>query len=170
MRQRAMIAMGLACRPRLLLADEPTTALDVTVQAQILSLLRELQTAYRMSMIYITHNLAVVSEIADTITVMYLGNICESGDVETIVRRPLHPYTRALWKSIPVMTGDIGRLEPIAGAMPSMSDIPRGCVFCTRCEQAIRGLCDGETRPDVYEVEPGHLVRCYLFKSGAKEA
>ncbi|MDR3247715.1 MAG: ABC transporter ATP-binding protein [Treponema sp.] len=164
MRQRAMIAMGLICRPRLLLADEPSTALDVTVQAQILSLLRELQVSYNMSMIYITHNLAVVSEIADDITVMYLGNMCESGDVDTIVRHPLHPYTQALWKSIPVMVGEITRLEPIAGTMPSMSEIPRGCVFCTRCEQVIKGLCDGDQRPQAFEVEPGHWVRCYRYQ------
>jgi peptide/nickel transport system ATP-binding protein len=171
MRQRAMIAMGLACRPRLLLADEPTTALDVTVQAQILSLLRELQVKNHMSMIYITHNLAVVSEIADDITVMYLGNMCESGDVDTIVHCPLHPYTRALWKSIPTMTGDITRLEPIAGAMPSMSEIPHGCVFCTRCAQMIKGLCDSDKQPEPCEVEPGHRVRCYLFqKSDGKGA
>ncbi|GHV65254.1 dipeptide/oligopeptide/nickel ABC transporter ATP-binding protein [Spirochaetia bacterium] len=164
MRQRAMIAMGLACHPRLLLADEPTTALDVTVQAQILSLLRELQVTRRMSMIYITHNLAVVSEIADDITVMYLGNMCESGDVNTIVKNPLHPYTQALWKSIPGMVGEITRLEPIAGTMPSMSAIPKGCVFCTRCEHRISGLCDGDKRPEPVEVENGHWVNCFLYQ------
>jgi peptide/nickel transport system ATP-binding protein len=164
MRQRAMIAMALICNPRLLLADEPTTALDVTVQAQILSLLKELQNNYKMSMIYITHNLAVVSEIADDITVMYLGNVCESCNVETINKRPLHPYTQALWKSIPNMTGEITKLEPITGTVPSMSEIPRGCVFSTRCKHIIKGLCDSDVRPEPKEVEPGHIVSCYLYK------
>jgi peptide/nickel transport system ATP-binding protein len=164
MRQRAMIAMALICNPRLLLADEPTTALDVTVQAQILSLLKELQDSYRMSMLYITHNLAVVSEIADDITVMYLGNVCESCDVELINKRPLHPYTQALWKSIPNMTGEITKLEPITGTVPSMSEIPRGCVFATRCKHVIKGLCDSGIRPEPREVEPGHIVSCYLYK------
>jgi peptide/nickel transport system ATP-binding protein len=166
MRQRAMIAMGLICKPRLLLADEPTTALDVTVQAQILSLLKELQNSYKMSMIYITHNLAVVSEIADDITVMYLGNVCESAEVHAINKQPLHPYTQALWKSIPSMSGEITRLEPIAGTMPSMSEIPKGCVFATRCTHMIRGLCDGDTRPKMTEAEPGHFVSCYLYEKG----
>jgi peptide/nickel transport system ATP-binding protein len=164
MRQRAMIAMGLICQPQLLLADEPTTALDVTVQAQILALLKELQNTYEMSMIYITHNLAVVSEIADEITVMYLGNLCESGNVHDIVNHPMHPYTKALWKSIPSMAGEITRLQPITGIVPSMGEIPNGCVFATRCRQMIRGLCDRDTRPETKEVAQGHFVRCYLYK------
>jgi oligopeptide/dipeptide ABC transporter ATP-binding protein len=154
----------LICKPRLLLADEPTTALDVTVQAQILSLLKELQNIYKMSMIYITHNLAVVNEIADDITVMYLGNLCESGNVSDIVNHPLHPYTQALWKSIPSMVGEISRLEPITGTMPSMSEIPKGCVFVTRCAHKIKGLCDGNVRPETKEVESGHFVSCYLYQ------
>lgn len=163
MRQRAMIAMGLICHPQLLLADEPTTALDVTVQAQILALLKELQNIHEMSMIYITHNLAVVSEIADEITVMYLGNLCESGNVYDIVHHPMHPYTQALWKSIPNMVGEITRLQPITGTVPSMGEIPKGCVFATRCGQMIKGLCDRNIRPETKEVEQGHFVSCYLY-------
>lgn len=164
MRQRAMIAMALICKPRLLLADEPTTALDVTVQAQILSLLKDLQNSYRMSMMYITHNLSVICEIADDITVMYLGNVCETCDINTIKTNPLHPYTQALWKSIPNMTGEIAKLEPISGSVPSLAEIPRGCVFSTRCTRVIKGVCDGEVRPKLTEIEPGHFVSCFLYK------
>ena len=169
MRQRAMIAMGLVCRPKLLLADEPTTALDVTVQAQIIRLLRRLIKEYNMTMIYITHNLAVVSDIADEVAVMYLGNLCELAPVRELSVNPKHPYTKALWKSIPSVIGNVERLYPIKGVMPSLAEVPEGCVFCSRCEEMIPGVCDGTKRPELNEISPGHFVRCFRYGQEPKE-
>ena len=168
MRQRAMIAMGLVCHPKLLLADEPTTALDVTVQAQIIRLLRQLKQEYNMAMMYITHNLAVVCEIADDVAVMYLGNLCELAPVRELANNSMHPYTKALWRSIPTMTGGGDRLRPIKGNMPSLAEAGEGCVFCSRCEEMTPGLCDGNRRPPLTEVSPGHFVRCFQYGEGAK--
>ncbi len=163
MRQRAMIAMAISCHPALLLADEPTTALDVTVQAQILALLLRLKEEYGMAMMYITHNLAVVAEISDDVAVMYLGRVMEYCNVHEITANPLHPYTRALNASIPRIDGEIQKLEPIRGTLPSPYSIPNGCVFHTRCRSAIPGVCDQNPAPVYREVSPGHLVNCHLY-------
>ena len=163
MRQRAMIAMALSCSPKLLIADEPTTALDVTIQAQILELLKQLQGETGMSIMYITHNLAVVAEIADEVAVMYLGRLMEHASMEEVFNSPLHPYTRALWRSIPRIDGELSRLIPITGVLPNPYEIPRGCVFHPRCEEVIQGVCDGESAPPLIEVSPGHRVGCFRY-------
>ncbi|MCD4753668.1 MAG: ABC transporter ATP-binding protein [Anaerolineaceae bacterium] len=163
MRQRAMIAMALSCNPALLIADEPTTALDVTVESQILELIRELQDEYNMGIMYISHDLAVVAEMSDDIMVMYLGQAVEKTDVNTIFDTPLHPYTQALWRSIPQIDGEIDRLEPIQGTIPSPYYKHTGCRFYGRCEQRIEGVCNS-TFPELIEVKPGHFVRCLLYK------
>ncbi|SIQ51957.1 ABC transporter ATP-binding protein [Halanaerobium kushneri] len=163
MLQRAMIAMALSCSPRLLIADEPTTALDVTVEAQILELLEELQDETGMSIIIITHNLAVVSEVADQIAVMYLGREVEFADSDQIIDNPLHPYTRGLWNSIPSLDGELKELKPVKGTVPDPINIPAGCPFADRCPEMIAGVCDQGNPPDKIEVEEGHYVRCFLY-------
>jgi len=162
MRQRAMIAMALSCNPRLLIADEPTTALDVTIEAQILELIKELQAEFGMAIMYISHALAVVSEVADEIMVMYLGLVMEQAPVEEILAKPLHPYTRALWRSIPTIEGELKELAPISGSIPSPFTVHQGCPFFSRCEERRPGLCD-VARPPLVEVSPGHKVRCVLY-------
>jgi oligopeptide/dipeptide ABC transporter ATP-binding protein len=166
MRQRAMIAMGLSCSPSLLIADEPTTALDVTTQAQILELLKELQSDLGMAIMYITHDLGVIAEMADEVIVMYLGMVVESADVVSVFHSPLHPYTRALLKSIPrIGTKAKQRLDSIKGMLPDPYSLPRGCPFHPRCPSSIPGTCDRET-PPILEPEPGHQVRCYPYTIG----
>ncbi len=165
MRQRAMIAMALSCSPRLLIADEPTTSIDVTIEAQILDLLRNLQERTNMAIMLITHNLAVVSELANEIVVMYLGKIMERASIEEIFNNPLHPYTRALWKSIPRLEGELTRLNPIKGVVPSPYNIPDGCVFHPRCEESISGVCDSKSLPDPVEVKSQHWVSCFKFET-----
>jgi peptide/nickel transport system ATP-binding protein len=168
MRQRAMIAMALSCNPKLLIADEPTTALDVTIEAQILELLVELQETSGMAIMLISHNLAVVSDVAHEIAVMYLGKRVELGTKEQISQNPLHPYTRGLWNSIPSVDGPLKRLNPIAGTVPSARNLPPGCVFASRCASFMAGLCDSpKPVPDI-EVEPGHIVNCYLYADEGK--
>jgi peptide/nickel transport system ATP-binding protein len=162
MRQRAMIAMALACNPQLLIADEPTTALDVTIEAQILALIRELQAEFNMAVMFITHDLAVIGEMADEVVVMYLGQVMEHAGVEQIFTAPKHPYTRALWRSIPTVDGDLARLSPIEGTLPSPYEIQAGCPFYSRCDVRIPGVCDHMAIPLV-EVAPGHHVRCILY-------
>ncbi len=164
MRQRAMIAMALSCNPRLLIADEPTTALDVTIQAQILELMLQLQDDLGMAILIITHDLAVIAEMADQVAVMYMGKIVESADVRTIFRQPLHPYTVGLMRSIPHL-GSQGkeRLTPIPGSVPDPFSIPSGCAFFPRCPAAKRETCNQEV--PLIEVEPGHFVRCTLYES-----
>ncbi|MDY0095306.1 MAG: ABC transporter ATP-binding protein [Candidatus Vecturithrix sp.] len=160
-RQRAMIAMALSCRPSLLIADEPTTALDVTVQAQILDLMNSLKDRFNMAIWIITHNLGVVAEMADRVAVMYMGRVVESGDVRTIFHQPLHPYTVGLLQSIPHIGAQIkNRLVPIPGSVPDPFSIPAGCAFRTRCP-AIAAHCQAEA--PMIEVEPGHYVRCCLY-------
>ena len=162
LRQRAMIAMALSCNPKLLIADEPTTALDVTVQAQILDLMAHLQEEFGMAILYITHDLGVIAEIADDVAVMYLGRVVEHAETKELFRNPLHPYTRLLLKSIPRMGKDAKqRLEAIEGTVPIPLDPPRQCGFFSRCPDAIAGTCDLEV-PGLVEVSPGHSVRCYL--------
>ncbi len=164
MRQRAMIAMALSCNPALLIADEPTTALDVTVQAQILDLMQQMQRELGMSMLYITHDLAVISDIADEVVVMYLGMVVEQADVRATFRDPLHPYTRQLLKSIPRIGRKARqRLDAIEGTVPIPLNLPAQCPFVERCPEAIDGVCDAAV-PELYEPHPGHLVRCFLYE------
>jgi oligopeptide/dipeptide ABC transporter ATP-binding protein len=162
MRQRAMIAMALSCHPALLIADEPTTALDVTVQAQILELMKELQDELGMGVMYITHNLGVIAEIAETVSVMYLGRIVEHGPAREIFHHPLHPYTRRLMKSIPKVGKKARqRLDAIEGNVPVPLNFPWQCGFFSRCPEAIVGRCEVAV-PDLVKRADGHLVRCFL--------
>ncbi|MDE0144091.1 MAG: ABC transporter ATP-binding protein [Caldilineaceae bacterium] len=164
MRQRAMIAMALALKPKLLIADEPTTALDVTIQAQILRLMKTLQAEMGMSIMFITHDLGVIANMADEVAVMYLGRVVEFGSVRQIFRSPQHPYTQALLRSIP-RTGHRARvrLDTIEGIVPVPLDPPDICPFSERCTQFIPGRCD-EKVPDFLETEAGHSVRCILYE------
>ncbi|WEX10122.1 ABC transporter ATP-binding protein [Chelativorans sp. AA-79] len=169
LRQRAMIAMALACTPNLLIADEPTTALDVTTQAQILDLLRQLQDDYGMAMLFITHDLGVVAEIADEVAVMYLGDVVEQGDVFDVFRAPRHPYTQALMRSIPILQrkADRQRLSPIKGTVPSAKDRPQGCSFTSRCPFAFEP-CAG-SQPQRTLLGEGHVARCHLLNAESRE-
>ena len=162
MRQRCMIAMALSCNPKLLIADEPTTALDVTTQAQILDLMLELQEDYGMALLLITHDLGVVAEIADDVAVMYLGNVVECSDVDAIFNHPRHPYTMALLKSIPTIGLDRQRLDPISGMVPSPYERPTGCPFHPRCEQKIGDVCE-QVMPGSITVAENHTARCLLY-------
>jgi len=167
MRQRAMIAMALSCHPSLLIADEPTTALDVTTEAQILTLMRELQNDLGMSIMFITHNLGVIAQMADQVVVMYLGKVVEDSSVDTIFYKPLHPYTQALLQSIPRMgmrKEREYRLASIHGSVPDPYNLPKGCPFHPRCSKRIPNVCDRE-EPQMIEVEPGHKVRCVLYQT-----
>ena len=161
MRQRVMIAMALACQPRLLLADEPTTALDVTIQAQILELLRHLQSERGMSVLLITHDLGVVAENADVVAVMYAGRVVEYGSVHAVFAHPLHPYTHGLFASIPVMTQQRRRLEAIPGNVPNPVDFPPGCPFHPRCAQVAGDARCRSDDPPLLEVEDRHWVACW---------
>lgn len=168
MRQRAMIAVALSCQPSLLIADEPTTALDVTTQAQILTLMRDLQNELSMAIIFITHDLGVIAQMVDFVVVMYLGKIVESAEVEKIFQSPKHPYTQALLRSIPRLgmksaEGHTGDLAAIPGSVPDPYSVPKGCPFHPRCHFAVRGHCD-EMEPDLIEVEPDHKVSCLLYQ------
>ncbi|MFC6887000.1 MULTISPECIES: ABC transporter ATP-binding protein [Actinomadura] len=164
MRQRAMIAMALSCDPELLIADEPTTALDVTVQAQILDLIRDLQQEFNSAIIMITHDLGVVAELSDDILVMYAGRCAEYASVDDAFHRPLHPYTWGLLGSMPRLDRErTERLLPIKGTPPSLINVPDGCAFNPRC--AYRDLNDGKStteRPELRELEPGHKAACHL--------
>jgi peptide/nickel transport system ATP-binding protein len=170
LRQRAMIAMALACTPKLLIADEPTTALDVTTQAQILDLLRQLQDDFGMAMLFITHDLGVVAEIADEVAVMYLGDVVEQGDVYEVFRAPRHPYTQALMNSVPRLTrkAERQRLSPIKGTVPSPRERPAGCAFTSRCPHAF-GPC-AEQQPARTFVASDHMARCHLLDHAKSEA
>ena len=164
MRQRVMIAMALACAPALLIADEPTTALDVTTQANILELLRRLQVEFGMAVMFITHDLGVVAEIADEVAVMYLGRVVERAPVDTIFERPQHPYTQALLRSIPKLGARKAhgeRLNAIAGMVPHPLERPPGCPFSTRCPEAVAGLCD-HADPELRDYAADHLVACHM--------
>jgi oligopeptide/dipeptide ABC transporter ATP-binding protein len=160
MRQRAMIAMALSCNPTLLIADEPTTALDVTTQAQILELMRSLQASYDMSILFITHDLGVVAEIADEVAVMYLGRIVEQGDVNTMFHNPKHPYTKALLESIPKISAQRNQLNPIEGMVPSPFRRPSGCAFHPRCRERIEPC--SHIVPEITHLTDNHQVRCLL--------
>jgi len=158
MRQRVMIAMALACNPELLIADEPTTALDVTIQAQILSLMDDLRDEFNTSIILITHNLGVIAEVADKVAVMYGGKIVEQTDTATLYKDPEHPYTAGLIKSIPKLEGSDEQLKPIKGTVPDSLNFPKGCKFANRCNY-VEEKC-WEEEPELKEVKPDHYVRC----------
>lgn len=164
MRQRVMIAMALLCNPRLIIADEPTTALDVTIQAQILDLLREIKTKINGSIMLITHDLGVVAEMADFVVVMYAGKIIEMGTAEDIFDRPLHPYTIGLQKSKPTVDGEVDSLYCIPGFVPNPVDMPNYCYFRDRCDKC-KKECAGEY-PHLVKVSDTHSVSCYLYKEG----
>lgn len=163
LRQRAMIAMSLACNPRLLIADEPTTAIDVTTQAQVLNLLRSLQKQHNMSIIFITHDLGVIAQIADFVVVMYLGRVMETGPVTDIFDTPQHPYTRALLKSIPSIHTQSGKKLPtIEGSIPHPFSRPNGCPFYPRCKDYMPGICN-VTNPKLQVVNAKQSVSCFLY-------
>jgi peptide/nickel transport system ATP-binding protein len=163
MRQRVMIAMALSCEPRLIIADEPTTALDVTIQAQILALLRSLQEQHRMSVIMITHNLGVVAEIADNVLVMYAGQVMEANTIKRLFENPFHPYTKGLLASIPMMTPEKKRrhLFTIPGNVPNLIALPPGCRFKDRCPDRFEAC---EHLPDMVDLGGGHRVRCWKYQ------
>ncbi|HEX7747846.1 MAG TPA: ABC transporter ATP-binding protein [Bordetella sp.] len=160
MRQRVMIAMSLACKPKVLLADEPTTALDVTIQAQILRLLADLKEARGMAVVFITHNLGVVAQIADRVAVMYAGQIVETADVREIFARPMHPYTEALLRAMPRVDQDTESLQPIAGAVPAITAMPAGCAYASRCPLR-QPRCES-TNPELAPIGATHDVRCLV--------
>ena len=163
MRQRAMIALALSCNPLLLIADEPTTALDVTVQAQILELLSNLQAEFGMAILFITHDLGVIAEIADEVAVMYLGRVVERASVAELFDHPAHPYTQALLKSIPrIDTAGTERLVAIEGSVPDPFHIPPGCAYADRCQEFMPGRCDVAV-PALTEYASDHHVRCFLY-------
>lgn len=164
MRQRAMIATALACNPMLLIADEPTTALDVTMQAQILDLLRQMREQYGMALMLITHDLGVVAETCEEVVVMYLGEVVEQAPVDDLFHDPLHPYTQALLKSLPKLGyGRRQRLNPIRGSVPDPFNRPKGCPFHDRCEKRIPGRCD-VVHPKLTQLPDGRNVRCLLYE------
>ena len=168
MAQRVMIAMALACEPELLIADEPTTALDVTIQAQILDLMRDLQKSTQTAVILITHDLGVVAEMAHRVAVMYAGEVVEETDVRSIFNQPLHPYTQGLVGSIPVLGTRKPVLATIPGVVPSLVDLPPGCRFADRCVPRIEHgleICT-QQKPELKETSPGHKVRCWLYEGG----
>jgi oligopeptide/dipeptide ABC transporter ATP-binding protein len=166
MRQRVLIAMALACKPQLLIADEPTTALDVTIQAQILALIRGLQESHNMTVVLITHDMGVVATLCKRAAVMYAGLILEIANIEELFESPLHPYTKALLRSIPSLNDTAGdtaagkRLLTISGQPPSMANVPSGCPFAPRCQHAV-AKCS-QSLPEIREVSTGHSVRCPL--------
>jgi peptide/nickel transport system ATP-binding protein len=163
MRQRAMIAMALSCNPSLLIADEPTTALDVTIQAQILELMQSLQEQFKMAILMITHNLGVIAEMADRVAVMYMGKVVEQATAKAIFDEPLHPYTVGLMRSMPRLGGKVKqRLAVIPGSVPDPFSLPSGCTFFPRCPAPKRAACEVDV--PLREVAPGHWVRCTLYE------
>lgn len=163
MRQRVMIAMAMACRPKLLIADEPTTALDVTVQAQILDLMKKLKTENHTAIMMVTHDLGVVAETCERVVVMYCGRVVEYGDVYEIFEKPMHPYTRGLLNSIPKLRQKVDRLESIPGTVPNPKNMPKGCKFAPRCAEAI-DLCF-EEEPPLFLIDEGHKSKCWHCKN-----
>jgi oligopeptide/dipeptide ABC transporter ATP-binding protein len=160
MRQRVVIAMALVCNPEILIADEPTTALDVTIQAQIMRLIKDLQRDLGTSTLLITHDLGVVAQMADDVAVMYLGQIVERGSVRDIMKNPKHPYTRSLLKSLPSLAMNKARLPSIKGSVPSLTEIPPGCPFHPRCPHYKAGVCDVGGRPPLEEIAAGRHAAC----------
>jgi oligopeptide/dipeptide ABC transporter ATP-binding protein len=166
MAQRVMIAMGIACTPELLIADEPTTALDVTIQAQVLDLMRKLRDDLDIGIIFITHDMGVVAEMADIVAVMYAGTVVEEASTESLFEAPLHPYTQGLIASIPIMGEFKERLNVIPGNVPSLVDMPTGCRFAPRCQARIENNLEKcfEEEPELIEARPDHRVRCWLYE------
>ena len=162
MKQRIVIAIALACNPSLLIADEPTTALDVTIQAQVLDLIDNLKKKFNTSLVLITHDLGVVAEVCDKVAIVYAGKIVEYGNLKHIYNNPLHPYTKGLFGSIPDFSHKAHRLNPIKGLMPDPSNLPEGCAFAERCPHAT-DACRSK-QPEALEVETGHFVRCLLYE------
>jgi len=163
MRQRVMIAMALACNPRLMIADEPTTALDVTIQAQILDLMNKLKEETDAAILFITHDLGVIAEMAQNVAVMYAGKVVEYTDVKTIFANPKHPYTLGLLQSIPVLGRKIkgGRLNTITGTVPSLFNLPAGCLFSDRCPEVFADC--RKTKPEMYQITEHHIARCLKY-------
>ena len=168
MKQRVVIAMALACNPELIIADEPTTALDVTIQAQVLELMKNLKEKYDTSMILITHDLGVVAEICDYVSVIYAGSIVEYASVKDMYETPGHPYTKGLFNSLPSLDEDVESLTTIKGNPPDPSALPSGCRFHPRCDKCME-ICK-HTNPELQEVSPGHFIACHLFKKGEGES
>jgi len=164
MRQRIVGAIGISCGPKLLIADEPTTSLDLTIQAQYLNLLRELQRAHGLALIFITHNLGIVAKMCDQLAVMYAGRVVESGPVKEVFRAPVHPYTRALLSSIPRMTDRCQRLAAIDGQPPDLAALPAGCAFAPRCPSAFDRCREA---PPMFRPGDGRMARCWLAAAGA---
>ncbi len=163
MRQRAMIAMALSTKPKLLIADEPTTALDVTIQAQVIELMKELVDEFHMAIIFITHDLGVIAQTADRVAVMYLGNLVETGTVHQVIQQPAHPYTQGLINALPNLEDLDSPLTPVPGDIPSPLERPTGCVFNTRCSLSLGERCEAEV-PHNFNVAPGHNVSCHLME------
>ncbi len=166
MRQRAMIAMALSTKPSLLIADEPTTALDVTIQAQVIDLMKDLVAEFHMGIIFITHDLGVIAQTADKVAVMYLGKLIEEGPVRAVIREPKHPYTQGLLAALPKLDDLDAPLTPVAGDIPSPLERPTGCVFHTRCPQVIGDICKSAL-PQNIQVDPVHSAACHLYASEA---
>ncbi len=169
MAQRVMIAMGIACAPELLIADEPTTALDVTIQAQVLDLMRKLRDELDIGIIFITHDMGVVAEMADIVAVMYAGTVVEEATTDSLFEEPLHPYTQGLIASIPIMGEFKERLNVIPGTVPNLVDMPPGCRFASRCQARIDNNLEKcfDEEPDLLEARPNHRVRCWLYEEQA---
>lgn len=161
MKQRVVIAMALACNPELLIADEPTTALDVTIQAQVLEMMKELREKYNTSMLMITHDLGIVAEICDKVSIIYAGRVIEHGNLNDIFKNTRHPYTEGLFNSLPNLNDRQAELKPIKGLMPDPSDLPQGCAFCPRCDYAME-ICKTQKPPRTYRNET-HYVECHLY-------
>ena len=167
MKQRVVIAMALACSPELLIADEPTTALDVTIQAQVLRMIGNLKKEFGTSMLLITHDLGVVAEVCDKVAIIYAGEIVESGSLEDIFDRTAHPYTEGLFGSLPSLDEKVHRLKPIAGLMPDPANLPSGCPFHPRCPYSTEKC--RSAHPETVELSPGHLVCCHKYTEGGLE-
>jgi len=169
MRQRAMIAMALSTKPKLLIADEPTTALDVTIQAQVIDLMKDLVKEFGMGILFITHDLGVIAQTADRVAVMYLGRVIETGPVRNVIRNPSHPYTQGLLRALPRLDDLDAPLVPVAGDIPSPLERPPGCVFHTRCPIAIPGICNSHV-PGPTAVEDNHTARCFALEQQSEVA
>lgn len=168
MKQRVVIAIALACNPDLLIADEPTTALDVTIQAQVLDLMKALKTRYNTAMILITHDLGVVAQVCDKVAIMYAGEVVESGDIRDVYENTRHPYTKGLFDSIPDLDHKVGRLKPIKGMMPDPTDLPSGCKFHPRCPDAVASCATSMSEAVI--TETGHIARCLILKPMAESS